>query len=117
MAAFYAPDPGELREKVTLLLPQVDGVDENGNPMIAPRPLCSGWRARWLEGPGSDVSSGEEERHLRTAEIVMRYASGVVSMCSVLREGDALPWQVVSAVDPTGRREWLVIAAEQAVLR
>ena len=114
--AFTAPDPGEMRWRVTIYTPTVDGIDERGKPKITDEPLCKDRYARWTEYAGKDISVGEELRHARTAEIVMRWISGVVPLCKIAHRGDAEPWQVVSVIDPTGRQQWLRVIAEKVVM-
>lgn len=117
MATFRAPDPGQLRARVTITKPTVDGIGEDGKPKIDDVILCKDRYASWTETLGGDVIAGDEDRHMRTVEIVMRWLPDVTALCNIVRVGDAEPWQIRSVIDPTDRREWLQIAAEKVVLR
>jgi hypothetical protein len=116
MPAFRAPDPGALRARVTILRPDTQGVDENGLPVIAQTALSTARAARWRDVAGGDTASGEEPRHVLRAEACLRWIPGATPGCQAVRAGDPEPWEVVTALDPTGRREWLTLTLERVVL-
>lgn len=115
MEAFRAPDPGQMRARVTILRPRVRGVDEDGLPMIEQEALCASRAARWLDAEGTVTAAGQERRHVLRAEVCLRHLPGVTPFLTAVREGDPERWEIVAALDPTGRREWLALTVERVV--
>ena len=117
MAAFRAPDPGGMSARVSITRLRKDGVDIAGHTLYATDTLADSRSAQWVDTYGADAAMDDEARHRLSAQVTLRYLSGVEPYCKVQRKGDDNEWDVVSAIDPTGKKQWLQMVVERVVQR
>lgn len=117
MASFRAPDPGSMNARVTVTRLRKNGVDIGGHTLYATDVLAEERYAQWIDVYGSDAAIDDEARHRMNAQVTMRYVTGVEPYCKVMRGGDNNEWDVVSAIDPTGKKQWLQMTLERVVQR
>lgn len=117
MAYFRAPDPGQMRARVTITRSNKTGVDIGGNVIYEDVVLGENRAAYWQDVLGADTASGQEDRHVLSAQVICRYIPGVEPYCRVMRAGDDNAWDVIGAIDPTGVKQWLLMTVERVVQR
>ena len=121
MAAFRAPDPGQLRSRITITRTVTRALDVDGYPMTGTETLCDGHAACVEAGLGFDTAMRDEARHVQQRTVTMRYVAGVDERCRAFLHGEGDParaadwWRVIGLYDPDGRRGWLCLTLERVV--
>lgn len=119
--AFNAPDPGEMRWRVTITRSDAEGLDADGYAVAEAQRVCSGRAARIDAGYGFDTAQRDEARHVQQRTVTMRYLIGVDETCRVYIHGDGDPtqnrawWQIIGLYDPNGAKRWLMMQLERVV--
>lgn len=114
--AYSVPDPGQMREVVTIYAPEITGRDADGYPICGSGVIAT-VHAKWTDAIGTDADDRAEARHLRAATVEIRYIAGVTPECTLTRRGDPLPWMIVSVTQAAGWKSWLRISVTQEVSR
>ena len=114
--AYLTPDPGEMRTVITIHAPDLRGVDADGYPVTEAVNLAT-VHAKWTDSIGSDADARAEAQHRRAAVVEIRHLAGVTPECTLTRQGDPLPWTIVSVAEVAGWRRWLRLSVTQEVSR
>ncbi len=101
---------GQLRNRITIVRPVRRPTGKGGftsdQMMIAPDVA-----AEVLGLTGSEAVKEKVLRGVRVYKITIRWRPGLLTSDQILYAGDADTLNIRSAVDPDGRRRWLVIHA------
>lgn len=114
--AYLVPDPGEMRTVITITAPDLRGIDPDGYPVQGSVDLGP-VHAKWTDSIGADADSRAEALHRRAATVEIRWVAGVTPECTLTRQGDPLPWTIVSVAEVAGWRRWLRLSVTQEVSR
>lgn len=119
--AFSAPDPGQMRWRITIEKDACGALDADGYPKSSVQTLCEGRAAKVEAGYGFDTAGRDEARHVQQRTVTLRYLAAVDETCRVYLHGDGdrarkqAWWQITGLYDPTLRRAWLVMTMERTV--
>lgn len=114
--AYLTPDPGEMRAVVTIHAPHFNGRDDDGYPTRESITLAR-VHAKWLDAIGADADDRAQALHKRAATVEIRFIAGVTPDCTLTRQGDPLPWTIVSVAEVAGYKRWLRLGVTQEVSR
>lgn len=114
--AYLTPDPGEMRAVVTIHAPISHGYDADGYPVVEPIKIAK-VHAKWLDAIGADADDRAQALHRRAATVEIRWVAGVTPECTLTRQGDPLPWTIVSVAEVAGYKRWLRLGVTQEVSR
>lgn len=114
MPKIKLPDPGQMRDRVTITLESELGRDEDGYPVVKQLVLCEHRAAQWVDNYGFDTSRRNEGRHVRQANVILRTVDGIHEMCKMTREQTNEVWDVVGMIPMPG---WIICQVERVVGR
>ncbi len=112
---------GELRTKIRVFdLPRDSSgdaaLDEDGYPASVPVNVFGEGKTRyckWVNAWGAEVYTARQAGVTEPATLTLRYTPKITTTCTIYREKDPKPYEVISINDVENRHVWLEVKVQR----
>ena len=102
---------GKLRQRITLMRPETTTHPDTGEPIHEWVTVVANVPAGFTESQ-SETESGRKNTRVAKATFIMRFRS-IETTWRIVHGSRA--FEITGAVDPTGRRRWMIVSATETV--
>lgn len=108
---------GKLRTKIFVFARPPNGErDPDGYPAVEPVNVFGAGKHRlchWVNAHGREVYEAKQAEVTEPATLTLRYRPEITTVCTVYRESDPVPYEIISLDNVENRGVWLEVKVQR----